>query len=112
MQHYKIEITDLAERDLEETGDYIAFVLLNPSAAENTIKGIRKQIDTLQIFPKDKELDEDPILAALGVRKVYYKDYKAYFIVDDENKVVYVVRVLHMLVDSRAWLYATFGIEK
>jgi len=96
---------------LEEAGDYIAFKLLNPTAAENTISGIRKQINRLQMFPKSKELDADPVLAALGVRNTYFKDYKAYFIVDDENLVVYVVRVSHMLVDSRAWLYATFGVE-
>lgn len=40
MQQYKIKINELAEQDLENAGDYIAFVLLNPSAAENTVKGI------------------------------------------------------------------------
>ena len=40
MQQYKIKINELAEQDLENAGDYIAVVLLNPSAAENTVKGI------------------------------------------------------------------------
>lgn len=35
MQLYKVKITDLAENDLENAGDYIAFTLLNPDAAAN-----------------------------------------------------------------------------
>ena len=109
MQRYKIEITDLAERDLEDAADYIAFRLKNPSAAVNTVRGIRKQINMLEEFPERNELDEDPMLAKLGVRMDYYKNYKIYYIV--KNDVIFVVRVLHMLVDSRAWLYRTFGLS-
>lgn len=108
MQNYKIEITDLAEKDLEETADYIAFYLKNSSAAVNTVRGIRRQINTLRNFPERNELDDDPILAGLGVRMDYYRNYKIYYVV--ENDVVIVVRILHMLVDSRSWLYKTFGV--
>lgn len=45
MQQYKITINELAEQDLENAGDYIAFELLNPNAAENMVKGIREQIN-------------------------------------------------------------------
>ena len=73
MQKYKIEISDLAEQDLEFAADY------------------------------------DPVLAGLGVRMDYYKNYKIYYVVED--KLVIIVRILHMLVDSRAWLYRTFGMK-
>ena len=110
MQQYKIKINELAEQDLENAGDYIAFVLLNPSAAENTVKGIREQVNKLRYFPDSYELDEDPMLAELGVRKIYFKEYKIFFVIDESTKTVYVIRILHMLVDSKAWLYRTFGI--
>ena len=45
----------------------------------------------------------------LGVRMDYYKNYKIYYVV--ENNSVIIVRILHKLVDSRAWLYRTFGME-
>lgn len=35
--------------------------------------------------------------------------YKIYYVVEDN--LVIIVRILHMLVDSRAWLYRTFGME-
>lgn len=105
---YRIEITNLAEEDLENTGDYIAYELKNPTAAVNTVNGIRKQINSLVNFPERNELDEDEVLAELGVRKDYYRNYKIYYIIDKDT--IYIVRILHMLVDSRAWLYRTFGI--
>lgn len=33
MKQYQIEITELAEQDLENAGDYIAYELKNPNAA-------------------------------------------------------------------------------
>lgn len=108
MEQYRIEITELAEQDLENAGDYIAYELNNPTAAENTVKGIRTQINTLSIFPEKNELDEDEILAGLGVRKDYYRNYKIYYVIDVDT--IYIIRILHMLVDSRAWLYRTFGL--
>ena len=108
MKQYRIEITELAEQDLENAGDYIAYELKNPTAAENTIKGIRTQINSLSSFPERNELDEDEVLAELGVRKDYYRNYKIYYVISANT--IYIVRILHMLVDSRAWLYRTFGL--
>ena len=108
MKHYRIEITELAEQDLENAGDYIAYELKNPTAAINTVEGIRTQINSLSDFPERNELDEDEMLAKLGVRMDYYKNYKIYYIIDADT--IYIVRILHMLVDSKAWLYRTFGL--
>ncbi len=110
VQQYKIVITELAERDLEQAADYIAYTLKNPSAAKNIVKGIRKQINRLRSYPKAHELDDDLLLADLGIRKTYYKEYKVYYITDDGSKTVYIVRILHMLVDSRTWMHTV--IEK
>ena len=98
----------MAEEDLEYAGDYIAYELKNPIAAENIVKGIREQINSLVDFPERNELDEDEILAALGVRKDYYKNYKIYYIIFED--IIYIVRIFHMLVDSRTRLYRTFGL--
>lgn len=51
MRQYQIRITELAEEDLENAGDYIAYELKNPSAAENTVSGIRAKINSLVNFP-------------------------------------------------------------
>lgn len=110
MKQYKIKITDLAEMDLERAGDYIAYELENPTAAVNTVRGKRKQINLLTNFPERNELDEDELLAELGVRQDYYEKYKIYYVIEEDT--IYIVRILHMLVDSKAWLYHTFGLKK
>ncbi len=38
MQYFSIEISDLAEKDLEDIGDYIAYELHSPQAALNTLR--------------------------------------------------------------------------
>ena len=75
MRRYQIRITELAEEDIENAGDYIAHKLKNPSAAERTVRGIRAKI---------------------------------YYVIEKDT--IYIVRILHMLVDSKAWLYRTFGV--
>lgn len=75
------------------------------------VKGIREQINKLEVFPAGYELHDDPILAELGVHKTYYKEHKIFCTIDDNTKEVFIVRILHMLVDSRAWLYRTFEIS-
>lgn len=108
MKKYKIEMTALAEMDLENAGDYIAYYLKNSDAAKRTVQGIRKQVNSLINFPERNELDEDDLLAEIGVRRDYYKNYKIYYIIVEDT--IYIVRILHMLVDSRAWLYNTFRL--
>ena len=108
MRQYQIKITELAEQDLEYAGNYIAYELKNLSAAESTVKGIRIQINSLMNFPERNELDEDELLAELGVRKDYYRNYKIYYVI--EGNTIYIIWILHMLVDSKAWLYQTLGL--
>lgn len=108
---YNIQITELAEQDLEDIGDYIAFKLMNPQASVNTIRGIRAQINKLGFMPERNDLDEDDLLAKLGIRMDYYRKYKIYYFIDDSTNTVYIVRILHMLVDSRVWLYKSLGID-
>ena len=38
MQQYTIRMSKLSEQDLESAGDYIAYKLLNPTTAVNTIR--------------------------------------------------------------------------
>ena len=108
MRQYQIRITELAEGDLENAVDYITYELRNPSVAENIVSGIRAKINSLVDFPERNELDEDELLAGLGVRKDYYRNYKIYYVIEEDT--IYIVRILHMLVDSNAWLYQTFGL--
>lgn len=108
MLTYKVITLPLAEEDIADQTDYIAFELKSPETALNMVRGFRKTINNLSIFPQSHELDEDEELAKYGIRKTYYKNYKIYFLIDEREQIVYILRVFHMLVDSRAKILKMF----
>ena len=111
MKQYRIEVTALAEQDLEDVGDYIAHNLLNPSAAFQTVRGIRKKINELQFFPYKNVCDVDPVLNQLGVRTEQFRNYVIYYIINELKQIVYIVRILHSLMDGRNRLKKSLGLE-
>ena len=94
----------MAEEDIIRNMEYIAIDKLSPGTALEIGKGLRSTIKTLTQFPYRHELDEDEKLASIGVRKLYFKNYKIFYKIDEGNLKVYILGVLHMLVDSKALL--------
>ena len=105
MHNYKVITLPMAEDDIQDQTDYIAFDLKSPETAINMARGFRKTINNLSIFPQSHEFDEDEELAKLGIRKAYYK---IYFLIDEPERTVYIIRVFHMLVDSKAKILKFF----
>lgn len=101
LSEYRVRILPFAEDDMENLIGYIASELKAPETAANTARGFKKAIHDLSVYPQSHELDEDKELARYGIRKIYYKKYKIYFTIDECRKVVYILRVFHMLVNSR-----------
>ncbi len=85
MTEYKVITLPLAEEDIINQTDYIAFELKSPETAINMVKGFKKLINTLSLFPQSHELDEDEELARYGIRKIYYKNYKIYFLINERD---------------------------
>ncbi len=79
MIEYKVITLPMAEEDIADQTDYIAFELKSPETAVNMVKGFRKAISSLSLFPQSHELDEDEELAAYGIRKTYYKNQRFTF---------------------------------
>ncbi len=48
---YKVVTLPLAEEDIADQTDYIAFELRSPETAVNMVKGFRKVINSLSLFP-------------------------------------------------------------
>lgn len=85
MLTYKVITLPLAEEDIAVQTDYIAFELKSPETALNMVRGIRKTINNLSIFPQSHEL------AKYGIRKTYYKNHKIYFLIDEREQIVYIL---------------------
>ena len=71
---YKVMMLPMAEEDIMNNTDYIAFEKKAPETALELAMGFRNTIAKLEFMPKQHELDEDEELAAREIRKCYYKN--------------------------------------
>ena len=53
---YKVITQSLAEEDVAEKTDYIAFELNSPKTANNMVREFKKVISGLSLFPQSHEL--------------------------------------------------------
>ena len=55
MTEYKVIILPLAEEDIADQTDYIAFELRSQETAINMVRGFKKVINSLSLFPQSHE---------------------------------------------------------
>ena len=67
MQMYKVMMLLMAEEDIMNNTDYIAFEKKAPETALELAMGFRNTIAKLEFMPKQHELDEDEELHLLMV---------------------------------------------
>ena len=67
MQMYKVMMLPMAEEDIMNNTDYIAFEKKSPETALELAMGFRNTIAKLEFMPKQHELDEDEELHLLMV---------------------------------------------
>lgn len=95
MDSYEIVMTPDAINDLTELRNYIADVLLAPTAALNTVRAIRKEIADLSVFPAaNRTMDEEP-WHSRGLRRVQAKNFFIYYRIDEAGKRVYILNIIY-----------------
>jgi len=98
---YDIHITETAEKDISEAADYIEFSLKNPIAADDLLDEIDNQVNALAEFPEQFELVDDPVLKSWGIRFTTIKNYLAFYVIDEEDQIIHIVRFLY---GKRDWI--------
>ena len=101
MNKYNIEITEPAEKDLYEIGQYIATELLEPAFAKKVVGEISEAILKLEGLPLRNTLVADERLALCGIRKIIIDNYIVFYIANEEQKTVTIVRILY---GRRDWI--------
>lgn len=104
LTNYDVIILPLAEKDIAKNTDYIFYDKQSPAVALRLLTGFYRTIEKLQFMPNRYEVDEDLDLAIMKIRKCYYKNYKIFFYINQKEHKVFVLRVLHMLVDAKPLL--------
>lgn len=97
---YRVHITGKAEQDLADAADYIEFVLYNPTAADALLEEAESGFRKLTFMPEKQALADDPVLKAWGIRFIAVGNYIAFYVIDVNAGIVYVVRFIY---SKREW---------
>ena len=92
---YTLNITDVAEQDLDRITDYLGVTLANPQAALALLDEVEKINSELVSNPSIYPLCAAANLAALGYHKAIAKSYIVVFEIDSDVNTVRILRVFH-----------------
>jgi len=70
-------------------------------AADNLIKEIIECLDKIKKNPNIRPLVQDKYLASLGYRLINVKNYMVFYIIDNDNKHIRIIRFLY---NKRNWI--------
>jgi len=97
---YSLNVTDIAEEDILDTLKYIADVLKAPKAANNLLDEIERHEEILENTPNIYPFVPDEYLAQKGLKFTRIKNYLMFYVVDEDEKIVTVIRFLY---NRRDW---------
>jgi plasmid stabilization system protein ParE len=95
--HYSLS----AENDVTETLEYISYSLNASIASRNLFYEIGKKIESIENNPYSCPLVRDDYLASKGIRWAGVKNYMMFYIVDDKDEKINLVRFLY---GRRDWI--------
>jgi len=93
--NYRVRIVKPARAEMREIRRYIAVDLLNPDAAAKRIDLIDTNIQSLKTMPARFPLVQDAYLASKGFRIIVCEAHLVFFIIEEETRKVFVMRVIY-----------------
>lgn len=98
---YSVKITEPAEQDLNATVDYYITVLKAQKAANTLLNEIEEKLSFLSTNPLVYEIENDKYLQERNIRSVLVKNHLIFYIVNQDDQQVTVLRILYA---RRNWL--------
>ncbi len=91
---FTLKFTPKAYEDIEEIYNYISGSLFAEVAANNLLEKIEERVMKLEEFPFSCNYVSDEVLKSKGYRKLIVDNYLVFYIIDEKNKKVVIVRIL------------------
>ncbi|MCD8027103.1 MAG: type II toxin-antitoxin system RelE/ParE family toxin [Erysipelotrichaceae bacterium] len=92
---YKIKISDQAEDDIRGIYEYIAYDLQSPLNARKQLSRIQSCIESLDTMPERYRIYQREPWKSRGLHMVPLNNYKVMYIVDNNEMIVSIVRVMY-----------------
>lgn len=102
--NYKVQITDTAIIQMQETVSYISKELLSPETADRWLEKMEKEIRALSFMPGRIPLTDEEPWHSYGVHKMIIDNFLVYFWVDEKMSTVSVMAVVYGRRDQRTVL--------
>ena len=91
---YSLKITKKAYNDLDNIYSYIVSEFDDENSAQNLLNKIEEKIIKLKQFPLSGSVVADQVLQNKGYRKLIINKYVAFYLVNEEEKEVVIMRFL------------------
>lgn len=101
MEHYEVLVHETAKADIRDAVGYIAKTLREPNTARVMAERLRDAIVSLSSMPERFPLVKDHYLSALGIRVTSAGNYLIFYVVNQEEHRVDILRVLY---GKRNWI--------
>ena len=92
---YSADFSEQAADNLSDITRYISDELYNPQAANRFYNEVANKLILLREQPYMFPLYHDEELSAKGIRSIVIGNFIMFFVIDDEKKVVSIVRILY-----------------
>lgn len=94
MADYDVKINASAEKDLASIVGCTAVILKEPVSAEHLYMALKDEIKALQRIPEKHPVVREAPYVAQGLRKMPVDDYSVFYVVSEEEKTVFILRIL------------------
>ena len=105
MKKYIVEVSETAEQDLENIISYLKYDLAGGDIIADKYKILFKQeLRKLEDVAGSMPIIDEKLIGHRNIRKVNVKNYVIFYIIDEENNNVFVVRIGHVFMDWEKYL--------
>ena len=92
---YQVFTTEKAEEDLNSIADYLIYKLLAGEIALKQIDRIEQAVMSLEEMPERYHIYDKEPWKERGIRVMGVDNYLVFYIIDNDNKTVTVIRIMY-----------------
>ena len=104
MKKYIVEISETAERDLENIISYIRYNLKEDIIADKYKILFKQGLKDLENVAGSMPILDEELTGHKNIRKINVRNYIVFYIVDEKNSKALVVRIGHAFMDWEKYL--------
>ncbi len=101
---YEVKLTSQTIEQIEEIVQYISVALFTPETAREWANALQSEIAKLNFMPSRYPLTEEEPWHTKAIRKMPFKNFLVYYMIDEDKRAVWVMAVIYGRRDQLAAL--------